>query len=235
MIARMLWWTSLAAIGLAAAVVQLDRSARFDPELAAMVPTSLPGFATEQRVKAAIADRDSATALAEARALVRGRPLPAEHLSLLSYAAAMEGDEALALAALEAATLRGWREPLAQQAAAEAALLSDEHDIAAQRIAALLATGELRDEALDLASRLLASEPGRQALARRLAADGHWQVNALVPLAAVAEPRQLTQAIVLAAGGGAALPCDRLSAIAAAYANIGRDAEAAAIRAADCL
>ena len=234
MTGRVLWWLALAMAGAMALVAEVDRASRFSPELAPLVPAGFPGFAAEQRAKAAIAAGDGEAALAEAHALVRARPLPAEHLSLLAYAAAMEGDEALSLAALELSTTRGWREPLAQQAAAEAALLSGEHDVAAGRIAALFATGALPDETAGLAARLLESEAGRQAFARRLAAAGHWQSNALPAFSAAADPGQLTQTVTLAASLGARLPCERLQAIAATYEASGRGAAAGLLRGVPC-
>jgi hypothetical protein len=143
-IGRILWLAGLAALALVACLAQLDRAARSQPALAVLVPSLFRGFAAQRLTEQAIAAEDGVTALREARLLVRARPLPAEHMRLLSQAAALKGDSPLALAAMEAATSRGWRDPLAQLAAGQSALLQGRFDAAAQRIGALFAVGALR-------------------------------------------------------------------------------------------
>lgn len=232
MILRLVWWAVLAVLVVIASFAQIDRSARFQPELAELVPAQFSGFAAEQRTRAAIMAQQPDVALAEARQLVARRPLPAEHLGLLSLAAAMAGDGDQARAALEAASLRGWRMPVAQLAAGEAALVQEEYDIAAQRVAALMATGSMPDEAIDLAARLIALPEGQTAFARRLAARGHWQDAAITPLASAAAPADLAVVVSLAMAQGAQLDCGRISQIATRFAQDGANQAAQQLRAA---
>jgi len=225
MIARLAWWGVLAVIGVAATFAQIDRSSRFNPQLAALVPPAFSGFAAEQRTRQAIAAQQPERALAEAEALVARRPLPAEHLGMLAVAAAMNERTDQSIAAIEAASLRGWRSPIIQQAVAEAALEQGAHDIAAQRITALFATGKLRDAALDLARRLLATPEGQAAFARRFAAPGHWQENALQSLAGTVPAEDLSATLALAAEQGAVFDCSRLARVIQSHE---RDGEALA-------
>lgn len=214
---RFIWWAALALVALFAVLAQLDRSSRFHPQLASLVPQALSGFAAEQRTRAAIAAEQGSIAVAEARGLIAHRPLPAEHLTLLSLAATLEDDRGLALAAMEASTTRGWREPIAQFASARAALDSGQVDIAAQRITALLSTGALPEQASTLLAELIATPEGRSAMAIRYAATGRWQANSLTSALPAADPADAALLVREALEAGAGLPCDRLAILAAAY------------------
>lgn len=155
MIGRVAWIASLGAIALVATFAQLDRSARFAPQLAASVPAPFRGFAAEQLARQAVLAGDAEASMREARALLRARPMPAEHLALLARANLLAGNGDVALAALQAAAARGWREPFAQRAMAEAALESGDVEIAGQRIAALRSTQAIdREELAELERRL---------------------------------------------------------------------------------
>jgi uncharacterized protein HemY len=162
MIGRAAWIALLAAIALVTTFAQLDRAARFAPDLAASVPAPFRGFAAEQLARKSIGADDAEESLRAARALLRARPMPAENLTLLARAELLAGDEEAALAALQAAAGRGWREPFAQRAMAEAALESGDAQVAEQRIAALRSAQTLdREELADLERRLaeIRSEP----------------------------------------------------------------------------
>lgn len=227
MIGRIAWFALLLATAMLATIAQTDRRSRYQGELAALVPPAYGGFAAEQRTRQALERGDGARALAEARRLVRHRPLPAEHLTMLALAQAMAGDAAAANSALEAAAARGWRDPLPQAASARAALAEGAQDIAAQRITALLATGELPGQSQALFAQLLTTADGRAAMARRYAAKGHWQANSLGRPAALAAPQDLARTIALALAQGAQLPCERLERLANDYARRGHGADAA--------
>ncbi len=207
MIYRLFWFATIAALAVVTVFAQLDRKARFAPALAPIVPAAFSGFAAEQRTRIALVVQDGATAEAEARALVEKRPIAAEHLAKLSLAAAMNDHGDTSVAALEAASVRGWREPIAQYASARAALEEGAHDIAAQRVSALLATGKMNEPALDVAARLITTPEGQEAFARRLAAFGRWQANALSPLSQKADPADLAATLALALDQGANLDC----------------------------
>lgn len=176
MIGRLGWILALLVVAVVTAFAQIDRSARFAPELAALVPAPFRGFAQARQVEQALVARDADRAVERAKALVRNRPIPAENLTLLAQAQLLSGDVANGLAALELAGQRGWREPLAQQALAQAALMAGEPDTASLRVVALLATGSLDPDAREqLVAELATTPEGRAALASRLAERGHWQ------------------------------------------------------------
>ena len=227
MIGRIIWLTGLTAMALVASLAQLDRAARSQPALAALVPAPFRGFAAERLTERAIIAKDAQTALGEARRLVRARPLPAEHMRLLSQAAALGGDTELALAAMGAATSRGWRDPVAQVAAGQSALLQGEFDAAAQRIGALFAVGMLPEQRDALLAALLAQPDGRAAFARQLVTPSRWRENAISMATQLVPPDRLAPTLAMAQAEGAALPCDRLAAIAASYTASGSAEQAA--------
>lgn len=230
MTVRLAWWFALAVVAIVASFAQIDRSSRFNLHLASLVPAAFSGFAAEQRTRQAIAAQQPQLALAEAEALVAARPLPAEHLELLAIAAAMNDRPGQSIAAIEAASLRGWRAPIIQQAAAQAALAQGQHDSAAQRITALLATGSAREAASELAARLIASPEGQAALARRFAAPGHWQTNAIQQLPSAAPAPDFASMMALASEQGASFDCGRLSRIIERYEREGQTASATRLK-----
>ena len=227
MIGRIVWLAGLTALAMVATLAQLDRAARSQPALAALVPAPFRGFAAEQLTERAIIAKDAATALGEARRLVQARPLPAEHMRLLSQAAALKGESELALSAMAAATTRGWRDPVAQVAAGQSALLQGEYDAAAQRIGALFAVGEPPEQRDALLAALLAQPAGRAAFARKLVTPSRWRENGISMATQVVPPDQLAPTLAMAQAEGAALPCDRLATIAASYTASGSAAQAA--------
>lgn len=234
MIGRLAFYAMLFGLALAATLAQLDQQARSSPALAAMVPDSFSGNAARERAKLALRLRLGDTALAEARQGVALRPMPAESLTNLSLAAAEAGDEQLALAALAASGRRGWREPVAQFASAEAALQTGDYDVASKRIAALLAIGDLREAALDQLVRLVAVREGREAMAERIAAPGHWQDNALIVPIRLAAPGDWAETLELAQAAGADIPCQQRSRIANAFRRNGEDAAAERLDPGNC-
>jgi hypothetical protein len=227
MIGRLIWSTALAALALIVTFAQLDRAARSEPALARLVPAQFSGFAAERLAEQALAREDAAEAHLQAVALVRRRPIPAEHLRLLAQAATLAGDSPHALAALEAATTRGWRDPVTQLAAAQSALAQGRHDAAAQRLAAVFARGAAQDQALPLLAALLAEPGGRTAFAMQLATSARWPGNILPVASGAVPPADFAPTIALALNRGAILPCDRLGRIADGYARSGHAAEAA--------
>jgi hypothetical protein len=203
-------------------LAQLDQQAMRSPGLALAVPEF--ASANAARVRAQLDLQLGDDSLVDARRQLLLRPLPAESLTLFAFARAATGDDATATAALEAASTRGWREPVSQLASGEAALQQDEHAIAAQRIVALLSTGDLVEPALDLLARLLATPEGRAAFAYRMAQAGHWQGNRLPDMAGAVDPADLAATLALAQAQGARLPCDRLALVASGYRQRGEQA-----------
>lgn len=234
MIARITWWSVLVVVAACACLAQLDRISRFSPHLAGSVPESFKGFAAQRLTERAILDEDGEAALAEATILLAARPLPAEHLRLYSQASAMAGQDAQTLAALQAAAARGWRDPLAQIAAARAALAQSEYDAAAARIAALRATGLMPEVAMALAVDLGASPEGRAAMARQLAEDSHWRGHFIAEISSHLEPDRFVGLVESAREQGVDLPCDRLALIAQRYTRAGLTEQLARFWPGDC-
>lgn len=211
MIVRLAWAGFLALVAVIVGFAQIDRAARFNPVLLPLVPAEFRGFAGAVLTRQAIAAQDGERALALATDLVRVRPMPAEHLALLSRAALLAGQAELGLAALEEAGRRGWREPSSQHAMARAALASGDTDAAVLRVAALLATGSLPAKETDpLLAQILRQPDGPEALAARMAQEGYWQA-AVLRRAGSMPAGPFTQMLALAQASGAQFDCDSLA------------------------
>ncbi len=170
-----LWCALLAAIGVATIFAQLDRHARFEPAAAALVPAPMRGFAQRQLAVQAIAKGDGVRGMELAQGLLRKRPMAAENITLFAQAATVDEQPELAVRAIVLSASRGWRDPVAQEITAEVALAEGDYAIAADRVAALWASGEEYERLDDLSGRLLATEAGMQAMAARYREDGRWQ------------------------------------------------------------
>ena len=211
MIARLLWIAALLGIAVVTTFAQIDRASRLNPMLAPLVAEPFRGFAWTVLTEQALLAQDAPSANTFARELVRVRPLPAENLTLLSKAGLLSGDVETGLAALEEAGKRGWREPRAQQAMAQAALLTNNADAASLRIVALLATGAVgRDVTSPMVQQLAQSPAGRNALAQRLAEEGHWQKNFLAIGPALMTSAEFADLVKRALALNAALDCTGL-------------------------
>lgn len=211
-----------------ATLAQLDQQTRIAPQYAAMVPPDFSGNAARERSKLALNLGNPSEALAEARKQLALRPMPAESLTVLALAALDAGEADTARKALESASRRGWREPISQLASGEAALKQGANAVAAQRITALLATGNLEEPALGLLTRLIQTPEGRAAFAERLAAYGRWQNNALLSAGRFADPVDWARTLALAMQKGATFKCERLRLLAQSYHREGHE-EAAAL------
>ena len=130
----LVWWGALLLVASACIGLQLDRQARRDPALAAMVPPPFRNFSQVHIALETIERNDARRALAESRLLLARSPVPAENLSALALAAAGAQDAPLAERTLLAAAGRGWRDPLAQYFVADAAMRAGETGQASMRL-----------------------------------------------------------------------------------------------------
>jgi hypothetical protein len=234
-IARLIWIAALLGLAVVSTFAQVDRGARFAPQLAPMVPIAFRGFAQQRLTEIALAEGDGDLALAQAQRLALVRPLAAENLALLSQAALLAGQDDTGLAALEEAGRRGWREPAAQRAMAMSALLTQDWEAASQRIVALLATAKLEDAVIQpLVAELAQTPAGRAALARRLAESGHWQGKFVPAAAAYLPPAAYADLIVQARTLNAVLDCNGLQNAAIRLQNRGAQAAADRFWPGDC-
>ena len=235
MIARLLWIAALLGLAVVSTFAQIDRSARFAPQLSPLVPVAFRGFAQQRLTEIALVQGDGAQALVQAQRLALVRPLAAENLALLSQAALLAGDQDTGLAALEEAGRRGWREPAAQRAMAMSALLTQDWEAASQRIVALLATAKLEAPVIQpLVAELTQTPAGRAALAQRLAESGHWQDNFVPAAAAYLPPATYADLIVRAQALSAALDCSGLQQAATQLQGRGAQSSAARFWPGDC-
>ena len=221
MIARAAGILALIAAGSVISCVQIDRASRDQHSLSLLVPSIFSAESSRIRGSAATQAGLGSRAMSEAKAQIKLRPMPAESLSLLVLAASAQGDEDTALAALNAATQRGWREPLSQFASGQSALSKGQYDIAAQRIVALLSTARLPDETMTLLAELLQQPDGREAFAKRLAAHGLWQDAVLVNAVDNVRPDDWLATLNAASGNGFSPTCDRLATVQESYQKNG--------------
>ena len=217
MMARLSWFGAMALMGVAMVCAQLDRASATRQTLSALVPGPFAATAGGVTAKRHLANGDGEQALVAARETVRLRPAPAEALTTLALAYAATGQREPAVAAMEASLQRGWRDPVAQLAAGSAALEAGQYDAAAQRVAALLATGKLPRETWTLFAALARTEEGRQAMARRYAAPGQWQRNTWRRAAQALQPIAFADLALRVRRAGGEVPCQDLREIPAIY------------------
>lgn len=171
---RFLWPIAMLLLGATVVFAQLDRQSRIDPHLSRYVPAPFASFARFNRTIDAIETGSPDEALAEAKHLLARRPIPAEHLSLVAIAQAKGGDEAAALRTIQLSAQRGWRDPYAQEIVFRLALDAGDYDEAANRLAALWATGTDREALIGFARDLGSSPAGRKALEEAAERGGPW-------------------------------------------------------------
>lgn len=153
---RLVWWTALALVAASAWIAYARRS---EPAEVAL----------------SIENQGKRVALARATALVARRPLPAEHLLLLSAARLRAGDRTGVEQALRLATTRGWRVEAVQLVAARAAIARGDAAAAANRVAALWAIGGSARDLPDLTRAVLALPGGPEALGRQVGRTRVWR------------------------------------------------------------
>jgi len=163
------WLLLCAGLGIAACFLQLDREARRNHALADNVPAMFRGFALEGMALRALRAEQVKTSLEYATALVRKRPVPSEHLAMLSLAAATANQVELSNQAVLLSARRGWRAPVAQQVIALSAANSGQWTTASDRLMALWRSGVDGDAIGETTSQVLSYPGGRTAFAGRLA------------------------------------------------------------------
>jgi hypothetical protein len=235
MMQRVLLWVLLAALAAIVVIVQIDRQAYHDPAAIAFSPPATSVVARQRMIELALVSghADAAT-LAASRRLVRWRPVPAHNLVLYAQSAQLAGEQDQLLPALEVAALRGWREPLLQVMAGRAALLSGDADGAANRIAALIATGAVPAERRLLLAELMQQAPGRAALARLFARPGYYSPRLWGSLTESGSPQQVLDIARRARQAGIVLDCEDLGVLADRWRRNSLDREADRLLAIGC-
>ncbi|MBI1402426.1 MAG: hypothetical protein GC147_04355 [Porphyrobacter sp.] len=231
MIGRIAWFAALLAIAVVTTGVELDRESGRKPALAPLVPEPFRAFAQPRIVGEATRSTDAAQALAEARRLIRRRPLPAEHLSLLAVAQTKAQMPQAAAITIQVAGQRGWREPIAQEAVLRLALAAGDRPEAARRYLALLLESAASDALLrELGPPIFEGaegEPGRAAMAEVVADTERWPDLFLRRGERVMPAKVFAEVVATAAARGADFDCAVLEKTQAAVAR--KDDEAARI------
>ena len=178
------WWAFLSALAVAA--------------IAAHFARTVPGETAE-----ALEAGYGAEALAEARALVRDRPVPAEHLLLLATAELRAGNAGGFEQAMRLATERGWRAEAVQVIAARSAFSQGDATGAANRLAALWAIGGTAKDLPAMTRELLALPGGPEAFGEPLARTRVWQDGFLARASEMGTPDQVARLLAAAEADGA--------------------------------
>jgi len=204
MISRALWVVAVIAIAFVTASVQLDRQARIAPALANSVPETFRAFAQRHIAADALLSENEALALKEARQLVAKRPMPAEHLRMLSLAQFAAGNSEQSVYTIQLAARRGWRDQPSQSTMLRLALAAGDQPEAARRYAALFSQGEVAEGELRAFGDLVfgaQSEDARAEFAQVVSEAARWQriylrkgPSGLPPEAFVDVTQRVTQA-----------------------------------------
>jgi hypothetical protein len=214
MIGRIIWFAALLGLALLTTFIELDRQSEATPMLAGLVPEPLRGYAQARVAGEAAEGDDAALALAEARRLVRRRPVPAEHLTLLALAQTKAGEVEQAGLTVQIAAQRGWREPLAQEAVLRLALEAGDKPEAARRYAALLLRPATPDNLLRELAPAVLGEPGgagQRTLVDILSGTDRWHSAFLNRGAQVIPPSAFADIVTAAMQRGVRFDCDALA------------------------
>lgn len=210
MIGRVIWIGLLFALAVVTTMLQLDRQADATPALAPFVPAPMRGYAQPPVTLAATEGADSAAALEEARRLVRRRPIPAEHLTLLALAQTKAGMPEQAGLTIQIAAQRGWREPVAQEAVLRLALAAGDEPEAARRYAALFLRAATPDTLLqEIGPAVLTRTdgPGQRTLVDIISGTDRWHDTLLRRGVQVMPPAAFADITLAAIERGARFDC----------------------------
>ena len=150
----------------------------------------MASFAQTQIAVAAVGSGTPEQALTESQALISKRPIPAEHLGLLSGAHARIGDTDRAVLALKLSASRGWRDRGSQIALLELAIEADNGVEAARRFAALLAVDGNQQLVTRFAPRVLRVAGAEAELDRLMQNNPRWDDRLRRAIATTARPLQ---------------------------------------------
>lgn len=210
MIGRIVWFAALLTIAAVTTALQFDRQSERSTELAPLVPEPFRGYAQTQLALAAIKSKNAPAALAAAEELVRRRPVPAEHLTLLATAQAQAGKAEQAAFSIQMGAQRGWRDPVAQEAVLRLSMAAGDKAEAARRYAALFRREATPDGLLVAIGPQVFGAPGdvsRDTFASIIAGASRWQDRFLQRGLLVMPPDAFGEIVGLAIGRGAHFSC----------------------------
>ncbi|QVM83713.1 hypothetical protein [Novosphingobium decolorationis] len=161
------------------AAVQLDLQSARDASLARYVPKFARSTALEVTARDQDAGSDKALAYAESERLLARRPVPAENLSLYGLLAFETGKPKQADAAFALAAQRGWRDTLTQELVINAALQTQDWQVAADRLTALWSANLDAPNITEVSKAALGVGAVQEAFGARLAHKPRWQSDFL--------------------------------------------------------
>lgn len=210
MIGRVIWWIVLLAAAFVTTALQIDKQSEETPALAPAVPAPLRNFAQTHITAAAVNGKDPARGLAEARRLVRQRPVPAEYLTLLAVAQTRAGQGEAAAVTIQIAAKRGWRQPTAQEVVLRLALAAGDKPEAARRYTALFLRDSTPNALLEEFGPAVLGEPGgpgQQTMVEILLGTERWQSTFIRRGAQVLPPKALAAIALASREQGAQFDC----------------------------
>lgn len=211
MIGRAVWALVVASVAVVTAGVQLDRQSRYVPTLSKLVPETFRGFSQRHITAQALLEERDALALEEARRLVARRPMPAEHLRLLSLAEFNANEAEQGVYSIQLAARRGWRDRTSQLTMFQLALTAGDEAEAARRFAALFVRRSEEEIELRTMANQLFTEGTAQAtdtFAQIVTGADRWHAIYLQKAPIVLPPATLLDVTRQAVAGGADFDCD---------------------------
>lgn len=227
---RCVWAAIILLMALVATGVQVDREARTNQTIAAVVPSAFAAYALETLARQAYASGDTISGLAYAQTLVRRRPVPAESLALLSYGLIATGKDEAALPVVMLAATRGWRDFYTQRLMISSATPAGEHEVAAQRLLALWRQRDTNPQTLYLTQNALADRATLGQFGRGTgAADASWSTDFLVWATDYLPASSVLSTAALMVRNRVTIDCQPVSAAIGRYARAGQGTAATAL------
>lgn len=226
---RLLWLFALLSLGAVTIGVQLDHASERSPGLRATVPPAFRAVSITSRADGA----PTPLSLQNVTDAIRKRPIPAEHIALLSLMLLEQGADAEAGEAMLAAAARGWRVPVAQIYVMRLALAQRNWEVAAQRYDALRRLRSAQIGADDL-QQFLADPSGSAALARQVSSRDEWLLDLLREDAGTQDPAAYAHFVEQLRGKGVRMNCSGLRIASMTLLKRQRPAEAIRVWAGDC-
>lgn len=231
---RWAWYGCILFLGLVTTGAELDVMSRKDIRFAASVPAPFRNYAQERIAEMALIDQDPQSALAEARTLVRRRPIPTESLFVLASAYQLAGNERGMAEALNQGTARGWRHPVVDQVMIATALQNGDTATAAAYLLALWSIDFDSSERDRLTREVLAAPGGAEAYGKLVATSQFMQDAALRGAFSNAPAPDFARMAHAAITAGAHFDCNLLARQATTLTRQGNAAQAALLAAPGC-
>jgi len=222
---RMGWGALILLLAVVTVGTELDRESRKGDLPVALVPTPFRSFALAREAATAVKAGSAEQALELSRRLVASRPMPAENLVLLGLAEFRSNRIREGNLTVQMGARRGWRDRAAQEGMLRIAFDAGDFEEAAGRLAALWIVPESSPNLAQLTSQVLAAQPGRAALAQRLASGGYWVDNFMRGVSQQ-DPAAFAEVVSTAARQGARYDCAVLEAATRNLVQRNHEAEA---------